>query len=77
MDEDVRVMDEDVKSWTARWKSALVLDIIQGKTTVGNPPEPDHNASQGLNFRLLLDYGTFLPQNNFQPCPRTSNSSNQ
>jgi len=28
------VMDEDVKRWTARRKSALVLEIIQGKTTV-------------------------------------------
>lgn len=28
------MMDEDVKRWTARRKSALVLDIIQGKTTV-------------------------------------------
>jgi hypothetical protein len=28
------VMDEDLKRWTARPKSALVLDIIQGKTTV-------------------------------------------
>ena len=27
-------MDEDVKRWTAPRKSALVLDIIQGKTTV-------------------------------------------
>ena len=27
-------MHEDVKRWTARRKSALVLDIIQGKTTV-------------------------------------------
>ena len=27
-------IDEDVKRWTARRKSALVLDIIQGKTTV-------------------------------------------
>ncbi|CAJ4062273.1 transposase [Burkholderia pseudomallei] len=27
-------MDEDIKRWTARRKSALVLDIIQGKTTV-------------------------------------------
>ena len=27
-------MDEDVNRWTARRKSALVLDIIQGKTTV-------------------------------------------
>ena len=28
------VMEEDVKRWTARGKSALVLEIIQGKTTV-------------------------------------------
>ena len=28
------VMDEDVKRWTARRKSALVLEIIQGKTTI-------------------------------------------
>lgn len=26
--------DEEVKRWTARRKSALVLEIIQGKTTV-------------------------------------------
>lgn len=28
------VMEEEIKRWTARHKSALVLDIIQGKTTV-------------------------------------------
>lgn len=28
------VMDEQIKRWTARRKSALVLEIIQGKTTV-------------------------------------------
>jgi len=27
-------MEEDIKRWTTRRKSALVLDIIQGKTTV-------------------------------------------
>jgi transposase-like protein len=27
-------MDEDIKRWTARRKAALVLEIIQGKTTV-------------------------------------------
>jgi len=26
-------MDEDIKRWTAKRKSALVVDIIQGKTT--------------------------------------------
>jgi len=28
------VMDDEIKRWTARRKSALVLEIIQGKTTV-------------------------------------------
>ena len=39
------LMDEEIKRWTARRKTALVLDIIRGKTTVaeasrayGNPP---------------------------------------
>lgn len=27
-------MEEDIKRWTAKRKSALVLGIIQGKTTV-------------------------------------------
>jgi hypothetical protein len=27
-------MDEEIKRWTARRKSALVLEIIQGKTTI-------------------------------------------
>lgn len=29
-----QVMDEEIKRWTARRKSALVLEIIQGKATV-------------------------------------------
>jgi len=28
------LMDDEIKRWTARRKSALVLEIIQGKTTV-------------------------------------------
>ncbi len=28
------VMEEEIERWTARRKSALVLEIIQGKTTV-------------------------------------------
>ncbi len=28
------VMEEEIKHWTARRKSALVLEIIQGKTAV-------------------------------------------
>ena len=29
-----QVMEEEIKRWTARRKPALVLEIIQGKTTV-------------------------------------------
>ena len=28
------VMEDDIKRWTAKRKTALILDIIQGKTTV-------------------------------------------
>ncbi|HBP30904.1 MAG TPA: transposase [Advenella kashmirensis] len=28
------IMEDEIKRWTAKRKSALVLDIIQGKTTV-------------------------------------------
>jgi hypothetical protein len=28
------MQDEDIKRWTAKRKSALVLDIIQGKTVL-------------------------------------------
>ena len=29
-----KLMDEEIKRWTAKRKTALVLEIIQGKTTV-------------------------------------------
>lgn len=28
------IMEEEIKRWTAKRKSALVLDILQGKTTI-------------------------------------------
>lgn len=27
-------MDDSIKRWAAKWKTALVIEIIQGKTTV-------------------------------------------
>ncbi|MGI8561030.1 MAG: hypothetical protein ACR2J7_06275 [Luteimonas sp.] len=33
------VMEEEINRWTARRKSALVLEIIQGKATVGTAPD--------------------------------------
>lgn len=34
------VMEEEIKRWTARRKSALVLEVIQGKTTVAAASRP-------------------------------------
>ena len=49
------VMEEDIKRWTAKRKTALVLDIIQGKTTVSeasraydlNPSEVEQWVDEG------------------------------
>jgi hypothetical protein len=40
-------MDEEVKRWTAKRKRTLVLEIIQGKTTVSvlQPQAPTPGAS--------------------------------
>lgn len=48
-------MEEDIKRWTVRRKSSLVLDIIQGKTTVAeasraydlSPPEVEQWVDDG------------------------------
>lgn len=32
-------MEDDIKGWTAERKAALVLDIMQGKTTVAEAAE--------------------------------------
>lgn len=39
------LMEDDIKRWTAKRKTALVLDIIQGKTTVSE-------ASQAYDLNL-------------------------
>ncbi|QKD86177.1 transposase [Xanthomonas axonopodis pv. vasculorum] len=49
------VMEEEIKRWTARRKSALVLESIQGKTTVAAasrqfdlpPAEIENRVEQG------------------------------
>ena len=40
------LMEDDIKRWTAKRKTALVLDIIQGKTTISE-------ASRVLTQRFL------------------------
>jgi hypothetical protein len=32
------VMEDEIKRWTAKRKSALVMEILQGKTTVAEAP---------------------------------------
>lgn len=34
------LMDEEIKRWTAKRKTALVLEIIQGKTNVSETSRP-------------------------------------
>ena len=49
------LMEDDIKRWTAKRKTALVLDIIQGKTTVSevsrtydlNPSEVEQWVDDG------------------------------
>jgi transposase-like protein len=41
------VMEDDIKRWTAKRKTALVLDIIQGKTTLAEASRSyDQNPSE-------------------------------
>ena len=63
------VMEEDIKRWTARRKAALVLEIIQGKTTV---------AEAGRSFDLppaeieeWIDEGTRGMENALRTKPRS------
>ncbi len=49
------VMEDDIKRWTAKRKTALVLDIIQGKTSISeasraydlNPSEVEQGVEEG------------------------------
>ncbi len=47
-------MDEDIKRWTAKRKSALVIDIIQGKTTVAEASRA-YDLSPSCQRRLKTD----------------------
>ena len=42
------LMEDDIKRWTAKRKAALVMEIIQGKTTVADDVPP---------FSVALDFG--------------------
>lgn len=63
------VMEEDVKRWTARRKSALVLEIIHGKTTIAEaarsydltPSEIEEWVDWFNNRRLLEPISNIPP----------------
>ena len=44
-------IEEEVKRWTARRKSALMLEIIQGKTTVSKASRQACSASTRIRFK--------------------------
>jgi hypothetical protein len=39
------LMEDEIKRWTARRKAALVLEIIQGKTTVAEASQCSAHTS--------------------------------
>jgi transposase-like protein len=45
-------MNEEIKRWTARRKSALVLEIIQGKTTVSEASRQFDLAPSAIEERI-------------------------
>ena len=55
-----QVMEEEIKRWTARRKSALVLEIIQGKTTV---------AEASRQFVCIIDPSKQVPVLGTFPLP--------
>lgn len=51
-------MDEEIKRWTARRKSALVLEIIQGKMTVAEASRQfDRRGSTALPYTANKAFG--------------------
>ena len=54
------VMDEEIKRWTARRKSALILKIIQGKTTV---------AEASRQYDLTPEYVRLIAESEFNGNP--------
>ena len=57
------LMEDDIKRWTAKRKTALVLDIIQGKTTISeasrafdlNPSEVEQWVEHGAGGAQLAE----------------------
>ena len=47
-------MEDDIKRWTAKRKTALILDIIQGKTTVAEA-SPEQNGMVERVIRTLKE----------------------
>ncbi len=63
-------MDDSIKRWTAKRKTALVVEIIQGKTTVAEASRAyDLSLNRpgftgGQNSRRIARYGTDIKEEN-------------
>src|SRR5215471_16565032 len=67
------LMDDEIKRWTARRKSALVLEIIQGKTTVAEASRT-HDLPPSEIEKWAED-GKRVWRTPYAPIPRTSEDS--
>jgi len=47
-------MEQDIKRWTAKRKSALVLDIIQSKTAVAEASRTNSECTSAPKSKLAL-----------------------
>jgi positive regulator of sigma E activity len=47
------VMEEEIKRWTALRNSALVLEIIKGKTTIAEASRPSCNNCHALGCHSI------------------------
>ena len=50
-------MEDDIKRWTAKRKAALVMEIIQGKTTV---------AQGSWSFDIAIIVGVFFINKSYE-----------
>jgi transposase-like protein len=54
-------MEDEIKRWTAKRKSALVMEILQGKTTVAEASRAYVSVNPAAFFRRAFRSGEFLP----------------
>jgi hypothetical protein len=55
-------MDDNIKRWTAKRKTALVVEIIQGKTTVAEASRAAANAGGQIYNQSRFTFATLPAQ---------------